>query len=364
MFQERLRIAEVAPLWMQVPPIQYGGAELMVSWLTEELTKQGHQVTLFASGDSITSSRLRPVCQVNLVDAMGAGTAYEYPVYAVSALSEAISQSASFDLIHSHVGPLGIPFSRLCPVPLVHTVHAGLDGPDEQWALQRYPEALIASISASQVATTPAQRRRNIATIYHGCDFSQYEFSPSGGSYLAFISRMGRHKNPCGAIQIARKTGIPIILAGQPQDDAETEYFEAEVKPLIDGRFVRYLGPISHQEKIHLLKDAIALIFPIRWEEHFGIAMIEAMACGTPVVANRRGSVPEVVDQGVTGFYSADESELPDLVLRASSLDRRRLYEQAKRRFSHIQMVENYLHLYQSAILASVQASPLAARSV
>jgi len=350
MSQERLRIAQVAPLWTRVPPQQYGGAELMVSWLTEELTAQGHEVTLFASGDSVTQARLHAVCERNLVDAMGAREANEYHVYAAAGLSEAIAQASSFDLIHSHIGPIGIPMTSVCPIPLVHTVHAGLDGLDEQWALKHYPEARIASISDSQVATTPPDRRRNITTIYHGCDFGQYEFSAEPGEYLAFISRMGPHKNPSGAIALARKAGIPIVLAGQPQDDSEAEYFEAEVKPLIDGNFVRYLGPVSHREKIDLLKGAAALIFPIHWDEHFGIVMIEAMACGTPVVATVRGSVPEVVDWGVTGFYSHDESDLADLVVRAKTLNRSRLYERARQRFSHIHMDENYLRLYQSMV--------------
>jgi glycosyltransferase involved in cell wall biosynthesis len=277
---------------------------------------------------------------------MSEGKAYKYDPYVVSAITEAISQGSSFDLIHSHVGPLGIPFSRLSPVPIIHTVHEALDLIDEQWLLDRYPEALIASISDSQVCTTPAQRRLNMRTIYHGCDFADYEFSAAHGSYLVFIGRMGPQKNPSGAIDIARKAGMPIILAGQPQDRSEREYFEAEVKPRIDDRFVQYLGPISHKEKVKLLRDAAAMLFPIHWEEHFGIVMIEAMACGTPVIGNRRGSVPEVVDSGITGYYDSEEAKLSSLVSKALALDRRRLYDHAKKRFSHLRMVDNYIKLY------------------
>jgi len=346
MNKKKFKIAQIAPLWIQVPPHKYGGAELMVSWLTEELVKCGHEVTLFASGDSRTLGKLWPSCEVNLIDTMCSGKAYKYDPYVVSAITEAVSQGSCFDLIHSHVGPLGIPFSRLSPVPMVHTVHEALDLVDEQWLLERYPEALIASISDSQVRTTPAQRRLNMRTIYHGCDFDDYEFCATRGSYLAFVGRMGPQKNPAGAIDIAQKAGMPIILAGQPQDSSEREYFEVEVKPRIDGGFVQYLGPVSHKDKVKLLREAAAMIFPIRWEEHFGIVMIEAMACGTPVIGNRRGSVPEVVDSGISGFYDDEEANLPNLLWKALELDRRKLYEHAKKRFSHIHMVDNYLKLY------------------
>src|SRR3990172_768650 len=230
---EPLRIAKVAPLWTAVPPAGYGGAELMVSWLTEALVRQGHEVTLFASGESVTTAKLHPIHDVCLIAAMERGTANQYEAYAVSAITNAVAQSCSFDVIHSHVGPLGIPFSRLSPIPVVHTVHQGLDGVDEQWLLRQYPEAFIASISDSQVAEIPEQRRQKITTIYHGCDFGAYEFGGAAGEYLAFVSRMGKNKNPAGAIRIAKEVGMTIVLAGVPQDPSEAKYFEREVRPLI-----------------------------------------------------------------------------------------------------------------------------------
>jgi glycosyltransferase involved in cell wall biosynthesis len=318
----------------------------MVHWLIEALVTGGHEVTLFASGDSRSSARIEAVCDTNLIEAMDAGHAAEYPSYILSSLAQAVSRAGDFDLIHSHVGTLGLPFSCLSPHPVVHTVHAGLDGVDEQWLLRRHPEAVIASISDSQASVAPAERRRTMRTIYHGCDFSDYSFGQSHGGYLAFIGRMGPQKNPAGAIRIAREIGMPIRLAGQPQDRREEAYFEHEVRPLLDGRFAEYLGPVSQPDKVRLLRDAAALLFPIRWEEHFGLVMIEAMACGTPVVANRRGSVPEVIDAGITGFFSHDEADLAALTRQALGLDRRRVFEHARQRFSHTRMAEDYLCLY------------------
>jgi glycosyltransferase involved in cell wall biosynthesis len=345
-----LRIAQVAPLWTGMPPSAYGGAELMVHWLTEELVRQGHEVTLFASGDSRTSAKLVPGCERNLLDAMAEGEAYQYEPYAAANFSEALRRSEAFDVIHCHGGPALIPFASLSKVPVLHTVHAGLDSVDEQWILRKYPEASIAAISNSQVSTTPAERRKNIWTIYHGCDFSLYEFSAARGEYLAFLGRMGARKNPAGAVRIARALGLPIVLAGRPQDSKEKKYFAEQVEPLIDGKSVKYLGPIGHREKVDLLKGAGALLFPIQWEEHFGLVMIEAMACGTPVVGMKRGSVSEVVDPGVTGLYGDSEEELASLVGQALSLDRRAVYEQARSRFSLRRMAVEYVELYRHLI--------------
>jgi glycosyltransferase involved in cell wall biosynthesis len=345
-----LRIAQVAPLWTAVPPRLYGGAELMVHWLTEALVEMGHEVTLFASGDSITSANLQAVCNFNLLDTMERGFAYKYSYYAASNFAEALHQSNSFDVIHCHVGTLMIPFSINSRAPVLHTVHAGLDSVDELWVLNKYPYVPITAISNSQIAVLPRERQQNIQVIYHGCDFSTYEFSAEPGKYLAFIGRMGPHKNPVGAIRIAQASSIPIVLAGQPQNFHEKSYFTEEVKPLLDGNNVSYLGPITHREKVDLLKGAIALLFPIQWEEHFGLVMIEAMACGTPVIGWEKGSVREVVDFGKTGFYGNSEKELVSLVPRAILLKRESVHKHALSRFTHWRMANEYVDLYNSLI--------------
>lgn len=342
---KRLRIAQVAPLWTSVPPATYGGAELMVHWLTEELVRRDHDVTLFASGDSQTSARLVAVLERNLIDKMAAREAYLYEPYAAAVVAEAL-RAEEFDLIHCHVGPTSIPTTVLSSTPVVHTIHAGLDAVDELWILERYAEVPIAAISRSQVSTVPPERLANVTVVYHGCDFNSYEASFAPGAYLAFLGRMGPHKNPVAAIRIAQACGLPIRLAGMPQDDAERRFFDREVLPLLDGDEVVHLGAIDHREKVQLLRGAAALVFPIDWEEHFGLVMIEAMACGTPVLATCRGSVPEVIDAGKTGFYAATPEDLPPLIPATLALDRRALWEHARKRFSHRRMVDDYVSLY------------------
>jgi glycosyltransferase involved in cell wall biosynthesis len=346
----KLRIAQVGPLWTSVPPEKYGGAELMVSWLTEELVRRGHEVTLFASGDSQTAAKLRPVCERNIGQAMARGEAYVYEPYAVSSLVESLKDSGSFDIIHSHLGCAFVPIANLSKTPVLHTVHAALDTVDELWMLKQYPNAPIAAISRSQVALALQQGRQNIRVIYHGCDFERFQPSFAPGKYLAFISRMGPQKNPLAAIQIARKAGLPIVLVGKPQNAAEEKYFNEQVRPLFDDKNVIYRGEVNEEEKYDFLRNAAAMLFPIQWEEHFGLVMIEAMACGTPVVACKRGSVPEVVDTGVTGFYADGLEDLPALVPGALALDRQALWEHARARFNHLRMVDDYVETYERLI--------------
>lgn len=347
----KLRIAQVAPLWARVPPINYGGAELMVHWLTEELVRLGHEVTLFASGDSETNARLHSVYDFNILEAMQRSNAYHYEYYAAANFAESLRMRAAFDVIHCHVGASMIPFGALSQTPVIHTIHAGLDSSDEHWVLDRYPDVPIAAISRSQIQSVPIERHDNIRVIYHGCDFDAYELSVTPDNYLAFLGRMGPRKNPLGAIKIAKEVGIPIMLAGRPQNAEEKAYFDKEVKPYFDGKNVMYLGPITHAEKVELLKGAGALLFPINWEEHFGLVMIESMACGTPVIAMNRGSVGEVIDNGLTGYYADSMEELVSLVPRVLELDRKAVHKHAMSRFGHERMTLEYADLYESIIL-------------
>jgi glycosyltransferase involved in cell wall biosynthesis len=344
-----LRIAQIAPLWASVPPATYGGIELRLHWLTEELVARGHEVTLFASGDSQTSAKLRAGCDYNLMDAMANGAVHQYENYANANVVAALRESDTFDVIHCHTGCSHIPLSILSKTPMLHTMPIMLSV-DERWLLSRYPDVPVVAISHAQLASIPDDRRQHIRVVYHGCDFDIYDLETQPGDYLAFLGRMGPRKSPLDAIRIAKEVGMPLVLAGRPQDAAEKRYFSEHVMPLIDGEQITYIGPVNHVQKNVLLKNARALIFPIQWEEPFGLVMIEAMACGTPVVACNRGSVSEVIDFGKTGYYADTADALIPLVPQALSLNRRAVREQAMARFSHKRMVDEYLQVYTSLI--------------
>jgi glycosyltransferase involved in cell wall biosynthesis len=347
-----LRIAQVAPLWASVPPADYGGTELRVHWLTQGLLARGHEVTLYASGDSQTDAALKAVCQNNILDGMREGRAHHYDHYANAAWAEVLKECDSYDIIHCHSELTHIPFAILSTTPVVYSLRTALSI-DDMWLLRRYPAITFAAMSRSQIRDLSDERRRTVPVIHNGCDFGAYELSASTGRYLAFLGRMGPHKNPVGAVHVARSAGWPIALAGRPQDPHEEAYFNRAVKPLIDGRSVTYVGPVNQAQKRAFLQEAAALIFPIEWNEPFGIVMIEAMACGTPVVARRSGSVEEVVDPGVTGFYADAVEELASLVPQALALDRRVVREHARRRFSHERMVDDYDRLYADVLRSS-----------
>jgi glycosyltransferase involved in cell wall biosynthesis len=341
---------------MRVPPPEYGGAELMVHWLTEELVRSGHDVTLFASGDSFTAATLHATSDRAVVEKMRSYTANQYPGYAVSALAQALQRASEFDVIHSHIGPLGLSLGGVTETPVVHTVHEGLDGLDEHWLLAQHPDAAVVAISNSQVATVDEQRRQSITTVYHGMDFTGYDASEAHDGYVLFLGRVAPHKNPAGALRIARAAGFPIVLAGRPQSGSERRYFDDEIAPWLDDR-TRYVGAVSQEEKVRLLQRAAAVVFPIQWDEHFGLVMIEAMACGTPVAAFKRGSVPEVIDRGVTGDYATTEEELAARLPSVVDLDRATVARQARERFGAERMSSEYVAVYREAIRQKQRSS-------
>jgi glycosyltransferase involved in cell wall biosynthesis len=344
-----LRIAQVAPLWTRIPPATYGGIELLLKLLIDELVEQGHDVTLFASGDCSTAAKLHPVSELNLTETIERGEAYCFEYYASSAMAEVLNRAGDFDLIHYHLSSAWLPLAATTRTPGLVTMHT-CPHVDDEFVFQRWPQVHVNGISTSQMRSAGVRLKRDFPIVYNGCDFEAYEPSFEPGQYLAYLGRMSFEKNPLDAIRIANSVGMPIVLAGQPQNTREQQYFANEVQPLIDGEQVRWIGPVNHPQKNELLRNAAALIFPIQWDEPFGLVMIEAMACGTPVVAHRRGSVAEVVDDGVTGFHSGVIDGMSELVPKALELDRRSVRAHAEARFGHRQMTQEYVKLYRSLL--------------
>ena len=342
-----LRIALVAPLWVNIPPETYGGIELLIKLLADELVRLGHHVTLFATGEARTSAELRPVCDETLLEMMTKGTAAAYEVYANACVADALAAAADFDILHFHIGNQWIPMGTLASSSVLFTLHTQLGG-DDEWIINRYPKIPVAAISQCQVKSLAPFR--SIPVVYNGCDFSAFDPSFEQGRYLVFLGRMSYDKNPLDAIRIAKKVGMPIVLAGGGQSEKEQTYFNKEIKPLIDGVNVRYIGAVNPSQKNSLLRGAAAMVFPIQWEEPFGLVMIEAMACGTPVIGHALGSVREVVDEGITGFYSDSIESMHELVPRALALNREKVRQHAMERFSYQRMVTDYLQLYRSLI--------------
>ncbi len=341
----RVRIGVIPPLWTPVPPRTYGGVELVVHLLTEELVRQRHEVTLFGTADSRTSARLVPVCERNILDYMAHTEACVYEAYANAAVARVLARAADFDVLHFHIGMHWVPFATLSRTPCIFTVHT-FASYDDRWLARNFPGVTLTGISRYQAAQLTEGTERQIPVVYNGCDFGAFEPGFEKGQYLAFLGRMSHDKNPLDAIRIAKRAGMPIVLAGQAQQAKEETYFENEIRPLIDGEMVRYVGPVNHEQKRQLLRNAAALVFPIQWPEPFGLVMIEAMACGTPVLARGLGSVAEVVDAGVTGYYAGEIEEMQALLAATLALDRLRVRERAEERFSAGRMVEEYVELY------------------
>jgi glycosyltransferase involved in cell wall biosynthesis len=341
----RLRIGLVPPLWAKFALGTPGGVENSVLLLANGLVKCGQDVTVYASSDSRTLAKVAAVSERNIIEKMERNLASQYEYFETCNIAEALAQSGDFDVLHFHVGCYAIPLGRFSGCAVLHSLHNPVT-PDAVWLLDRYPDAAVTSVGRRQIDVVPEPRRRGIRVIHNACDFGTYEFSPEPGKYLVFLGRMSPEKSPHHAIHIARQAGLPLILAGQPFPTDEKAYFAEKVQPLIDGKNVIYAGPVDHPQKVDLLKNAAALLFPVQWDEPFGIVMIEAMACGTPVLAIRRGSVDEVVDVGKTGYYADSVEELTRLVPNALALDRHLVRRQAQERFSQERMVNDYLEIY------------------
>ena len=335
-----MRIAQVAPLYESVPPKLYGGTERVVSYLTEELVRQGHQVTLFASGDSVTEAELVPVCKQSLRLAPGCVDPLAHHVMLVERV---LDEKNNFDLIHFHIDYLHYPRSRSADVATLTTLHGRLDIPDLVPLYRRFRDVAVVSISESQREPLPWLNWQ--ATVYHGLPVESLEFRSEPGKYLAFLGRISPEKGLDVAIAIARQAGVELKIAAKI-DRVDQAYFDTVIKPLLDGPGVEFVGEIGHADKSEFLGGAMALLTPVQWPEPFGLVMIEAMACGTPVIGFPRGSVPEIVEDGISGFIVRGVQEAARVVQAVPAVSRKRCRKYFERRFSAARMCEDYLTVY------------------
>jgi len=342
-----MRIAQIAPLMEAVPPKLYGGTERIVAYLTDELVAMGHEVVLFASGDSVTNATL----DAGYPQALRLDPTIRDHIAPLITMLETIAQRASeFDVIHLHCDYLGYPMLSRAGVPFLATLHGRLDLPELKPLYRLFRGVPVVSISNSQ--REPLPEAGFIATVYHGLPEQLLLPGDGSGGYLAFLGRISPEKAPDRAIRIAAQAGMKLKIAAKV-DRVDREYFAAEIEPLLAQPHVEFIGEIAEHEKSEFLGNAAGLLFPIAWREPFGLAMIEAMACGTPVIALRNGSVPEVVDEGVTGFVVDDEAAAASAARRLHLLDRIFVRTVFEERFTARRMAEDYTRIYQQLCSAS-----------
>jgi glycosyltransferase involved in cell wall biosynthesis len=354
-----VKIAQIAPLAERVPPKLYGGTERIVSYLTEELVRQGHDVTLFASGDSITSAKLVRCTDIAL--RLNPLVRDQLPHH-ILMLDQVRERADEFDILHFHIDVLHFPLIREIANRTVTTLHGRLDLPDLRPFYASFPEVPLVSISKDQ--RRPMPRRVNwMGNVYHGLPAGLLPFEPNPRSdYLAFLGRIAPEKRPDRAIEIARNAGLPLKIAAKI-DSADRRYWDEVVEPLVKASSnVQFIGEINEQQKAAFLGNAKALLFPIDWPEPFGLVMIEAMACGTPVIAFRCGSIPEVVDHGQSGFIVDTVDEALDAVSKLDALDRRGVRATFEKRFTVKRMAHDYCALYER--LAGQRSKPTFHRPV
>jgi glycosyltransferase involved in cell wall biosynthesis len=339
-----MRVAMLSPVWFPVPPPGYGGIEWIVHLLTEGLVAAGADVSLFASGDSRTAARLEAVYEQAPSQWIG------HTFWELRHTVACLERAAEFDVVHDHSGLLGLALGALAPVPVVHTVHGPLtEEPGDLYesVCRMAPGAHLVSLSLNQ--RKPKPELPWLANVPNALDLDRYPFHVGHDGYLLFLGRMSPDKGAHRAVEVALELGVPLRLAGKCREPLERAYFDAYVRPAL-GNGLEYVGEVSHADKVALLQRARATLFPIDWEEPFGLVMIESLACGTPVIATRRGSVAEVIDDGVTGIIVDDHRQMPAALLSADALDPQQLRATVRERFSPERMVGDYLAAYERAI--------------
>ncbi len=339
-----MRIAQIAPLQVAVPPKRYGGTERVIAELTDGLVRLGHAVTLFASGDSQTRARL--VAFVPAEQGFDPARAAEVIETHLAMLTEVYRRAAAgeFDVIHSHLEHLTLPFVGSTRTPTVLTFHSRLDRPALVRLLLAYPNVGYVSISDSQRAPVPDIGW--VATVYHGLDVQSFPFSAQPGSYLVFVGRIAPDKQPDHAIEIAKRAGVPLKIAAKI-DPKDRVYFRQVVEPLLAHPLIEFVGSVDERRKRELMRGASALLLPIDWPEPFGMVFIEALACGTPVLTRPRGAAPEIVEDGVTGYIRETDEELAAAVSALPAIDRARCRQAAQQRFDTARMAANYVRVYE-----------------
>ena len=336
-----MKIAQIAPLAESVPPKCYGGTERVVSWLTEDLVRRGHDVTLFASGDSETGAELVPVVPRAL--RLNPDVKDVQP-YNLLLLDQVYRRADEFDVLHFHVDMFHYPLFRPMADRVVTTLHGQMDFPDLKPFYRAFEEMPLVSISNAQRKPLPPVNW--LATVYHGLPKNLYQpYASNSGEYLAFLGRICPEKGIEDAIAIAKRTGVPLKI-GAKVDNADRAYFEARIEPLLSDPLIEFLGEVHDGQKNELLGNALAMLFPIAWPEPFGLVMIEAAACGTPVIAYPCGSVPEIVEDGLTGLIAHNVDEAVHAVARARMLDRTHIRKRFEQRFTVEQMTSKYLDVY------------------
>jgi glycosyltransferase involved in cell wall biosynthesis len=339
-----MRIAILSPVWFAVPPSGYGGIEWIVSLLADGLADAGHDVTLFASGDSHTKAGLSYVFEQAPSEQIGKS---------LPDLRHALAcfdRAGDFDVINDHSGPLAIALGGLVATPVLHTVHGPLDGDPGrvyEGLGQLAPDVGLISISLNQ--RRPKPELNWASNCPNALDLQLYPCKPHPGDYLLFLGRMSPDKGAHRAIWVARETGLPLKLAGKKQDPKEERYFHELVEPHLDDE-IEYLGEVTHGEKVELLQNARVTLFPIEWEEPFGLVMIESMACGTPVIATRHGAVPEVIEDGLSGIVVDNYRQMPAALERSDALDPLECRRYVEERYAPERMVDDYLRAYEAAV--------------